>query len=79
MELLRFKKPIRLKGKAYEDLQGAVLKRDRNICQQCNRWNENPPHHVKKRSQGGQDVIENMVTLCIVCHDKYPNWKRRVE
>ena len=80
MELMRFKKPIRrLKGKAYEQLQLDVLKRDNNICQQCDRWNEAPPHHVKKRSQGGQDVIDNMVCLCVVCHDKYPNWKRRVE
>jgi len=79
MELMRFKKPIRLKGKAKKDLQIAVLSRDRFACQQCFAYTEAPPHHIKKVSQGGEDIIDNMVALCIVCHDKHPNWKRRVE
>ena len=79
MELMRFKKPIRrLKGKAKKLLQMDVLERDRYTCQQCGAWTLAPPHHIKKISQGGDDIMENMVTLCIVCHDKYPNWKERV-
>lgn len=74
-------KPVRLKrgSKAYRALRLAVLERDNNICQQCNMWNENPPHHVIKVSQGGSDTLDNMICLCTYCHDKYPNWKRRVE
>ncbi len=66
-------------GKPYERLQIAVLERDRYTCQQCDNYTEAPPHHIHKLSQGGSDVIDNMVCLCHVCHDKYPNWKRRVE
>jgi len=74
-------KPFRLTrgGKPYKRLQLAVLERDKWICQQCFKYTEAPPHHMKKISQGGDDVIENMVTLCIGCHDKYPNWTRQVK
>ena len=63
-------KPIRLKGKAYKDLQVAVLKRDNFACISCGRHTEAPPHHVIFRSQGGSDTMENMVTLCMECHEK---------
>ena len=74
-------KPFRLTrgGKPYKALQIAVLERDDWICQQCDRYTEAPPHHLQKLSQGGQDVIENLISLCIRCHDKYPNWKERVK
>ncbi len=73
-------KPFRLSrgGKPYEQLQIAVLERDDYTCQQCDKWTEAPPHHIQKLSQGGSDTLDNMVTLCTYCHDKYPNWKRRV-
>ncbi len=74
-------KPFRLLrgGKPYKRLQIAVLERDDYMCQQCDEWNESPPHHVIKVSQGGSDTLDNMVSLCVVCHDKYPNWKERVK
>ncbi len=71
-------KQIRLKGQAYKDLQHAVLERDNYTCRQCDKWTEAPPHHVLKVSQGGSDTLDNLVTLCHVCHDKYPNWKKAV-
>ena len=81
MELMRFKKTkqIRLTGQKKKDLQFAVLERDNFTCRQCDEWTQSPPHHIKKISQGGDDIMENMVTLCITCHDLFPNWKRRVE
>ena len=30
-------------------------------------------HHVKRRSQGGQGVAENLVTLCNRCHTNLHN------
>ena len=27
------------------------------------------PHHVKRRSQGGQDTVENLISLCRAHHD----------
>ncbi len=74
-------KPFRLSrgGEPYKRLQIAVLERDDYTCQQFIRPTESPPHHIQKLSQGGADVIENMVSLCVTCHDNYPNRKRRVE
>jgi len=75
-------KPKRIKlkrgSKKYKDLQKRVLQRDGHICQQCFTHTNAPPHHINKVSQGGDDVESNMVTLCIQCHDQYPNWKERV-
>ena len=28
------------------------------------------PHHIKKKSQGGLDIAENLITLCCACHRK---------
>ena len=57
-------KPIRLKGEKYKELQYAVLKRDDFICQECGCCTFAPPHHIKFRSAGGDDSMENMITLC---------------
>ena len=75
------KKPIiRLKrgSKAYKDLQRRVLARDVWTCQQCFAFTEAPPHHIKKLSQGGSDIMDNMVALCVECHNAWPNWKEKI-
>jgi len=86
-------KPIRLKGKKKTDLNDAVLERDGYSCKSpyCkNGWPLDLPHHVQLKSQLGDDVEENLVTLCIHCHAKihhtaelkvtgeYPNFKFKV-
>lgn len=60
------KKIVRLKrgSKAYLKLQLSVLRRDGFICQECFLFTQAPPHHIKKLSQGGSDVLDNMVCLC---------------
>jgi len=63
-------KIIRLKGQAYKKLQRRVLERDEYKCQTCGKWTEAPPHHVRHRSQGGSDTLENLKTLCMRCHEK---------
>ncbi len=62
--------PIRIK----------VLERDRYSCQKCN-WsheNSNPAdkvrnllelHHIEHHATGGSNTLENLITLCNVCHD----------
>ena len=81
-----FKQPIiRLKGKAYKKLQYAVLERDGFACRGIIKYGERqglwaerrcgvntyaPPHHVIKRSQGGSDTMDNLITLCTDCHTK---------
>lgn len=63
-------KKVRLKGKAMSDLVKAVYERDRHKCVYCGVWVEDRRkfHHEPPKSQGGQDVIENAVLLCDMCH-----------
>lgn len=55
-----------------------VFIRDEGICQKCGMLtdalidNDSLPsahcHHVKYRSQCGKDIIENLITICHICH-----------
>jgi len=78
------KKPIRLKGKAKTQLKIDIYNRANESCENkdCRRWQPLSIdgkfceytclnlHHVKKRSQGGDDSMENCVLLCFECHRK---------
>lgn len=57
-----------------------VLERDKFMCHECN-WNyekDNPAdprkhlelHHINHHACGGKNTIDNLITLCNVCHDK---------
>ena len=62
------KKRIKLTNGQYRKLSKMVLKRDNKTCQHCGCYTESPPHHVKHRSQGGDDSMDNLITLCWRCH-----------
>ena len=62
------RKRIKLSNGAYRKLAKAVLERDGHTCQHCGCHTNSPPHHVKYRSQGGDDSESNLKTLCIRCH-----------
>ena len=48
-----------------------VYRRDNWKCRNCG-WRENlTPHHVKHKSQGGKDSLDNLLTLCWECHRLY--------
>lgn len=64
-------KPLRLKGKKKLDLYRAVAERDGNRCVSCNQYIEpgTIPHHRIRKSQGGEDTMENLEMLCAEnCH-----------
>ncbi len=61
-----------------DDLRSEVLRRDGYICKKCGwshaEWNPSDPrhlelHHIKHHAKGGENVRENLKTLCTVCHD----------
>lgn len=60
----------------WNDLKNAVFERDGYKCKVCrvnaktNRGVILTCHHKIPRSEGGQDVMENLETLCSRCHDK---------
>lgn len=68
------KKPIRLKGQDLRDLYYRVWERDNWTCQgdDCpGGWYlDRGPHHIKLKSQGGEDTEDNLITLCVFCHAK---------
>lgn len=67
-------KPIRLKGKARQELFEKVWERDERTCQgkSCpgTYQLDSAPHHIIFRSHGGPDTMENLITLCLHCHAK---------
>lgn len=50
-----------------------VLERDGGCCILCGRADASPNAHYISRSHGGLGIPENIVTLCIDCHDRYDN------
>lgn len=64
-------KPLRLKGQRLHQLYTKVYNRDNGLCG-CGKWVEpgTPPHHIIPRSQGGEDIEDNLITICFDCHDQ---------
>ncbi|WP_248914538.1 HNH endonuclease [Pseudomonas moorei] len=62
-----------------DDVRGKVLIRDSYTCRHCpwnhDMWNASDPrhlelHHVVHHAKGGQNSVDNLITLCTVCHHK---------
>jgi 5-methylcytosine-specific restriction endonuclease McrA len=54
-------------------VRDAVFARDRGcvgfrLVPEARCWGPLDPHHVLRRSQGGLDTLDNLVTLCRACH-----------
>ena len=53
----------------FQNTRHAVLARDNYKCQCCGKKNCGlQVHHIKFRSNGGSDDLENLITLCEDCH-----------
>ena len=63
---------MRRSKRAFPDpaLRIAVLARDGWQCQRCGSAGPLHVHHICRRSQGGPDRAENLLTLCWRCHDE---------
>ena len=46
-----------------------IRERDGNRCARCGSSRNLHVHHRIRRSHGGQDISENLITLCAECHD----------
>lgn len=62
-----------------DDFRSEVLRSDNYRCTNCDwshdEWNPSDPrhlelHHIKHHAKGGENVRENLRTLCTVCHDQ---------
>lgn len=69
---------VRLEGKDLAQLKLDCKNRDDWHCVDCGRWVSDDVHecsvhrahaaHIKGRGRGGSDTLENLRTLCCVCH-----------
>jgi 5-methylcytosine-specific restriction endonuclease McrA len=66
--MLRKVKRIKLGKQIYQRLMKRVLERDGWRCQKCAALENLQVHHTIKRSQLGNDSLDNLVTLCAYCH-----------
>ena len=61
---------LRLDLVSYENLRQQVLRRDGWRCQFCGAMLNLEVHHKQFRSHSGHDSEENLITLCIFCHEE---------
>ena len=59
---------IRLDRDDYELLRQEILRRDGWRCQSCGSMSKLEVHHREFRSQAGDDLEQNLITLCAICH-----------
>ncbi len=62
--MLKKVKRIKLGKQAYQRIMKRVLERDGWRCQKCGSVKDLQIHHKIKRSQQGNDSLQNLVTLC---------------
>ena len=60
---------IRLDPDAYKAICKEVLSRDSWRCQNCGTAENLQVHHIQSRSKLGHDRLENLITLCVSCHE----------
>jgi 5-methylcytosine-specific restriction endonuclease McrA len=61
---------LKLGAGLYWKLRRRVLVRDGWRCQGCGSLRQLEVHHIMRRSQLGDDVDANLITLCASCHQQ---------
>jgi 5-methylcytosine-specific restriction endonuclease McrA len=54
---------------SWEDIERIVIRKASGKCRRCGKTGTSA-HHIKSREEGGASVLENLVCLCVECH----NW-----
>lgn len=60
-----------------QKVKNIVWERDNHCCIICGSPYAMPNAHYISRAQGGLGIPENIVTMCLKCHDEYDNGKDR--
>lgn len=58
----------RLRGGEWFDLRRRVLRRDNHQCRNCGISSNLCVHHIVPVSEGGNETLSNLATLCRECH-----------
>jgi 5-methylcytosine-specific restriction endonuclease McrA len=78
LQIGRVIKAIR-RPRSYEETKKTMLERDEWKCRNCSSRSNLTPHHVIHRSQGGDNSLLNLVTLCFKCHSDHHEGRLSVE
>ena len=71
MGKLRQKQPrLMLEREEYNVLWYRVLMRDGWRCQSCGCLKNLQVHHLESRAKLGDDALDNLITLCVDCHER---------
>ena len=63
------RKKIKLKGTPWKVRRQECFDRDNNKCQYCGKFFLHlAPHHRVYKSQGGDDRLDNLASICVNCH-----------
>jgi hypothetical protein len=57
----------------YQNIRSYLMSREKGLCQLCGKDFKNQPshvHHIKPRSKGGNNRVNNLAILHEKCHDK---------
>ncbi len=61
-------------GSNWDRIRKVALNRDNHLCQSCLRrgrvTSANQVDHIKPKSRGGTDDLDNLRALCKPCHDE---------
>ena len=47
-----------------------LLQDKKGVCQLCGRKGASEKHHKKSKGSGGDDVEENLIEVCRICHTR---------
>lgn len=50
--------------------RGERMRLDNNRCCMCGTYNDLEVHHLHYRNLGREDIIKDLVTVCVDCHKK---------
>jgi 5-methylcytosine-specific restriction endonuclease McrA len=68
-----------LAGAQWKRVRAAVRRRDGNRCVVCGRSDRLSVHHVVPARLGGDDSMDNLVTVCVLHHRQADAQLRRTE
>jgi RNA-directed DNA polymerase len=66
-----------IENQLWDEARKQALERDNYICVQCGGKENVEVHHIQARKDGGGHELDNLVTLCLACHSKTPNYRNR--
>lgn len=56
-----------------------LLKDKKGICEICGKKGQTEKHHIKTKGSGGNDIEENLIEVCRICHTKIHAGKIKIK